>query len=128
MTGMVGRDRASGRWMRTPEALARERRARAKATNYRRHALRKIGVRASVLDGIASGYLHAWARGQARLDMIECGEIESEDYWRAHNSVTRSWRLFESRVKELGIVAGKAGPARGARLQEYLSERNGGRA
>lgn len=46
------------------------------ATVQKRRLLRQIGLRMSDLDGIALGYLDAWARAQSKVELMDAWSAE----------------------------------------------------
>jgi hypothetical protein len=100
---------------------------RGKARTARRRFLSEAGLKARGLDPVALGYLRTWSIASARLDLFGPESHTSKEFWTAVNTTARLQRLLADRLQELGLIAGgKSGPARGARLQAYLQDRNGG--
>ena len=83
----------------------------AKARAHRRRFLRNLGVKASDLDGLASEWLRQWSIGAAKVDLLP---PDSGDSWTAFNSTARVLRRLEERLRELGLVQGRAVVAPGA--------------
>jgi hypothetical protein len=98
------------------------------ATVQKRRLLRQIGLRAADLDGVALGYLDAWARAQSKVELMDQWAAEhgwlDEDgrppgfvsvYFAALNSARLSLGKLEEHLKARGgppsmvaVLQGKA--------------------
>lgn len=92
----------------------------AKARNIRRAFVRRLGVRASDLDAITSGYLHSWALAKARVDLYDDSDVTSRNALTAANSELRALKALEARLRELGLVAGRSPRDPGAGLRAHV--------
>lgn len=85
------------------------------ARNNKRRLLRQIGLRASDLDGIALGYLDAWARSFAKVAMMDAWVEEhgwvdvdgnpppfASHYFTAVNSASRALSKLEDHLRQRG--------------------------
>ena len=96
----------------------------AKARAARRRFRDGIGVKACDLDGIAKEWLRQYALGVARYELLP---LDSSASTAAYNASVRALIRLETRLKELGLVQGRAARKPAAALERYLAERSASR-
>lgn len=103
------------------------------ATVQKRRLLRQIGLRAGDLDGLGAAYLDAWARAQAKVELLDSwfsshGFLDSEGaptpgvavYFTAVNSARLSLSRLEDHLRKRHAVSPTAaleGEGRRVRLE-----------
>lgn len=102
------------------------------ATTQKRRLLRRIGLRAGDLDGIALGYLDSWARAQAKVELLDewfaahgflAGDGNPSGGVRVYFTAVNSSRLSLQRLAGHLNARGQRDPQ--AELDRYLRENYG---
>jgi hypothetical protein len=85
-----------------------------------------MGLTVAQLDAIANEQLDLYARGRAKLDLIDAHDESVTDrfYWHAYNGCARVLERFRQSVKELGLERRSA--AARPRLDEILANHRPG--